>query len=346
MEKILSIIVPVYNTEQYLATCLDSLLNQDVSKEEYEILCINDGSTDGSLKALQEYAEKYENIIVIDKPNGGAAATRNLGIEKAQGKYIWFVDSDDWISRDCFGYIFDIIEQEKPGAIQIVLDWVKAEWNVKKNSTHVFKVQEAKYSIQEYNRSIIGVCDSIIKRDLIFKYNIRYFQGLAYGEDIFFMRDYYDALRLEREKTLDKYSIIHCTGATFYFYRQREESAMNTRWTKNREKYAQALLEMAKIEKERTQKEMPKWYIQQYTQWLYLLVYEYMMDWRPGLKADLKDTFLYLKEEGLYPIKLPKGMLKGKSFSSKIRHLIFRHKFLYKMYYKIMQKKYKKVGAI
>ena len=89
MEKWLSFIVPVYNVEDYLSECVDSLLNQDVPSELYEIILYDDGSTDGSLRIAQKYGADYANIRVFTHLNSGAAETRNEAIEKAVGKYIW-----------------------------------------------------------------------------------------------------------------------------------------------------------------------------------------------------------------------------------------------------------------
>lgn len=96
----LSFIVPVYNAERYLPACLDSLLAQDIPADEYEIICVNDGSKDGSLALLQDYARKHPNIVIVDKENGGVTTARNAGLEKAAGDYIWFVDSDDYIKKN------------------------------------------------------------------------------------------------------------------------------------------------------------------------------------------------------------------------------------------------------
>ena len=92
MTKI-SIIVPVYNVEKYLKECLDSLINQTL--EDIEIICINDGSTDNSLAILEEYQKKDSRIKVFSQKNQGVSAARNLGIEKATGEYLTFLDSDD-----------------------------------------------------------------------------------------------------------------------------------------------------------------------------------------------------------------------------------------------------------
>ena len=100
-----SIIVPVYNVEKYLERCLDSLINQTLTN--IEIVCINDGSTDNSGKILDDYAAKDKRIIVINKKNEGQSIARNIGIEKAKGEYLGFVDSDDWVDLDYFEKLYN-----------------------------------------------------------------------------------------------------------------------------------------------------------------------------------------------------------------------------------------------
>lgn len=91
----ISVIIPIYNCEKYLARCLDSIINQTL--KEIEIICVNDGSTDGSQLLLNEYQGKDSRVIVINKENMGVSDSRNLGLKKARGEFIAFVDSDDWI---------------------------------------------------------------------------------------------------------------------------------------------------------------------------------------------------------------------------------------------------------
>ena len=95
----ISIIVPVYNVASYLSQCLDSLVNQ--TYRDIEIICVNDGSTDGSLAILQEYAKKDERIRVIDQPNQGLSGARNTGNQHAHGEWTMYVDSDDWLDTHC-----------------------------------------------------------------------------------------------------------------------------------------------------------------------------------------------------------------------------------------------------
>ena len=103
-----SVIIPVYNTERYLHECLDSVINQTM--KEIEIICINDGSTDNSLKILKEYALQDKRIHVINrKTNCGAPGLiKNIGIEHATGEYIGFLDSDDWIDNNYFKELYNI----------------------------------------------------------------------------------------------------------------------------------------------------------------------------------------------------------------------------------------------
>ena len=90
----LSVIIPVYNVENYLRECLDSITNQTV--KDIEIICIDDGSTDNSPNILKEYQKKDSRIKIITKKNGGQASARNLGIKEAQGEYIAFIDASDY----------------------------------------------------------------------------------------------------------------------------------------------------------------------------------------------------------------------------------------------------------
>ena len=103
----ISVIIPVYNVEEYLEQCLDSVINQPL--EDIEVICINDGSTDNSLEILEEYAKKDYRIKIINKKNEGIGVARNIGIDHAKGKYIIFLDSDDWLKNNAFKNLYDII---------------------------------------------------------------------------------------------------------------------------------------------------------------------------------------------------------------------------------------------
>ena len=102
---LLSIIVPIYNQEKYLSRCLDSIYNQGLREEDFELLLINDGSTDNSLAIMQSYADQHSNVRIISKDNEELSATRNRGIKEAIGDYIYMPDSDDYLIANGLSYV-------------------------------------------------------------------------------------------------------------------------------------------------------------------------------------------------------------------------------------------------
>ena len=111
MALTLSIIVPVFNVERYLAKCLDSLLSQDIEQDSYEIILIDDGSTDNCGKMCDEFASKHKSIIAVHQKNQGLSAARNTGLKMALGRYVMFVDSDDFIQEDVLEALVNEIEE-------------------------------------------------------------------------------------------------------------------------------------------------------------------------------------------------------------------------------------------
>ena len=110
--KRLSIVTTMYNTAAYLPRCVDSLLDQDIPAEDYEIILVDDGSPDRDLEIARDYASRHSNIRVISHPNKGLAGARNTGVEAAEGKYLRFVDPDDYIERNCLKVLLDRMEEE------------------------------------------------------------------------------------------------------------------------------------------------------------------------------------------------------------------------------------------
>ena len=108
----LSIIVPVYNVADYLPKCLDSLLSQDLAQNEYEIIVVNDGSTDNSREIAQQYADQYANITLINQSNQGLSGARNTGIANAKGEYVQFVDSDDYLEDNVLGGLMKQVDDD------------------------------------------------------------------------------------------------------------------------------------------------------------------------------------------------------------------------------------------
>lgn len=103
----LSIIVPIYNVEEFIVRCAESLINQTASDEDYEVIFVNDGTKDNSIDVLRGAIDfnQQKNIRIVEKTNGGLSSARNYGVEHSKGDYIWFVDSDDWVEPDSVEYL-------------------------------------------------------------------------------------------------------------------------------------------------------------------------------------------------------------------------------------------------
>lgn len=115
MNDLISVIVPVYNAETYIERCIESMLNQ--SYEYFELILVNDGSIDNSLEICKEFASKDNRIVVLDRPNGGPSAARNMGLSNMRGKYVVFADSDDYVSPN---YLENLYLAAKQGQYDIV----------------------------------------------------------------------------------------------------------------------------------------------------------------------------------------------------------------------------------
>lgn len=114
---ILSIIIPVYTVESYIASCLDSCLKQDIPTQDYEIVVVNDGSLDMSHSIIENYASRYGNIRVISQTHKGPGGARNAGMRLAKGEYFMFLDADDRIAENCLSTLVETLSQAKPDCL-------------------------------------------------------------------------------------------------------------------------------------------------------------------------------------------------------------------------------------
>lgn len=122
-----SFIVPIYNVAPYLRMCVASLLDQDLAKDEYEIILVDDGSTDSCPEICDEYDRMFDNIRVIHQKNGGLSAARNSGIKVAKGKYVCFVDSDDYWQRNVLAGLIAQMDRDKLDVLRFRLQYVNPE---------------------------------------------------------------------------------------------------------------------------------------------------------------------------------------------------------------------------
>lgn len=190
-----SIIIPVYNVESYLAECLESAINQ--SLKEIEIICVNDGSTDNSLNILKSYADIDKRVKIIDKKNTGYGNTMNLGIDMATGVYVGIIESDDYVSFEMYEKLYNL-------AVENALDWIKADFNrftvndgqVLKEYNNVAKKKEYYNKIfcpkdLPYSfRFIMNTWSGIYKREFLVNNKIRHQEtpGASYQDNGFWFQ--------------------------------------------------------------------------------------------------------------------------------------------------------------
>lgn len=220
-----SIIVPIYNAQEYIEQCVDSVLQQ--TYKNYELILINDGSKDKSLEIINEKYSGLKNICIINKENSGVSDTRNVGLEKATGDWITFLDSDDWIDKDALEKILNIIDNEHVDIIQsnlyinnknqqILLNDKIKNILIKDNKNIINTIISVKYGEMKYG-NIFGNCrcagGKFYKRDLVKKNNIKFIKGLAAFEDgIFNLYAYFNA------------SNIYIMKDAVYHYRYNDNS--------------------------------------------------------------------------------------------------------------------------
>lgn len=171
----LSFIVPVHNTEEYLEECLNSLLHQNVP-EEYEIICIDDGSTDGSPDILDSYGRKYTNVTVIHQNNSGVCSARNAGLRSAKGEYIWYLDDDDFIQDNCLASIRQTLQENK--CDRLVIDHYE----------YVITPEKPNSLRRNTSWEDSVVWRNIFRRTFLLKHNLFFnYPELSFGEDAMYM---------------------------------------------------------------------------------------------------------------------------------------------------------------
>ena len=180
-----SVIVPVYNVEKYLPDCLDSLCNQTL--KDIEIICVNDGSTDGSLNILSEYSNLDSRIKVIDKVNEGAAAARNAGMETAAGEYIGFVDSDDWVDADFYEKLY--LEASSKNADIARAPYKYSYKNYEKEEENLSPILKKHFNNNEelnVNEHSVVIWNAIYRKEFLKNCNIMFFDELPCVNDVSF----------------------------------------------------------------------------------------------------------------------------------------------------------------
>lgn len=207
----LSIIVPAYNVGKYLDDCISSCFRQDLSTDDYEVIIINDGSTDRTLELALNWKERHTNITVISQENKGLSEARNAGMKASQGEYIMFLDSDDWISDNCLGKLTercdaDDLDMLRIAAARVAGDTPQQLFSYKGKD----KIESGRSLLM--TKVNISAPLAIYRRKLLLDNGLKFHPGIFHEDNEFTPRAYYHAER------------VGSTNDIIYFVRQTQGS--------------------------------------------------------------------------------------------------------------------------
>lgn len=295
MDNKVSIIIPVFNIDEYLMRCLESVLNQ--SYTNLEIILIDDGSTDQSGEICNEYAAKDKRVLVVHKENEGVSIARNIGLDMASGDFIGFVDGDDMIERDMIQKLVQNSLMHNADISICQMDTI----NINGKADPMYKHNEGlldcnevirKFFFDNFTKSIMySQCNKIYRRAQI--KNLRY-RTYKYGEDILFV---FESLKGNPRIYFDDYIGYH--------YLHRETSAMTSSFTLSRLDYLNAGNDILNICEER----YPD-IVEIANSWLYqhalvMLRNLLLLDNNNNLKTIVNEIRIYIKQNRIFLKQLP-----------------------------------------
>lgn len=222
----ISVIIPVYNGEKYLKACIDSIINQRY--KDLEVIIVNDGSQDKTREICNAYLEKDKRIRLINKNNGGVSSARNKGIEVANGEYIIFLDSDDWVEKDFFEKINYIHNKNIDLFIYGINKINKSSRNRKIEEGGRFLNLQTDIVEMIKSENINSPVNKIYKREIIIKNNILFYTELNLAEDFVFNIEYILCV-----------SNIYKINDKIYNYRINQSNSLTTKYIDN--KYQQLI---------------------------------------------------------------------------------------------------------
>ncbi|MEH7225929.1 glycosyltransferase [Bacillus sp. JJ1566] len=281
----ISIIVPIYNLEKYIHKCVSSILSQSFTN--FELILVNDGSTDQSGKICDEYAEKDNRVKVIHKENGGIASSRNAGLEVAVGKYIGFVDNDDYINKFMYEILYKHAMEHSSDIV--VCDYINIDEGQKVDT----ELLEQNYNTQHFSNlgALHFIYEDMEKDTFIYPWNKLYKRSL------------FSNIKYELGNIYDDESVAHellykCNSVTYiqnglYYYVKRKGSQINTAFTIKKFGRVYALKAREVFFRKNKERELHDKALKHYMQvffWYYFMATSTLTGIKKELKA-LKRTF-------------------------------------------------------
>jgi glycosyltransferase involved in cell wall biosynthesis len=180
----LSIIIPIYNVEKYIEKCLDSVFQSNKNIDFFEVIIVNDGTPDGSMEIVSDFTKLFNNITVLNQENRGLGAARNAGAKLAKGKYLWFVDSDDWLVHNAIDNILNCVNLHNPEILAIDYTYSTGEKSTIKNYAKPGKVYTGKdYLNINYVQNPVQYY--VIKSSFYFMNNLSFKMGIYHEDSLF-----------------------------------------------------------------------------------------------------------------------------------------------------------------
>ena len=219
----LSIIIPVFNVEEYIGECIDSCLHQDIPGNEYEIILVDDSSSDKSIEVARKIYNSYPEearpeLRVISSGSAtsrGAAAARNIGLPAAQGEYIWFVDSDDKIEKNCLSQLMEQVIRDKLDILRFGYKLLFDDNRTEEHINGATSVLQGKKLYAKFPHPV-AVWSFIFRKSFLLDNSISFIEGYMFEDQDYSPRVHWYA---ERAKM---------ASASFYYYRQRQGSVMKS----------------------------------------------------------------------------------------------------------------------
>lgn len=316
----LSFIVPVYNTEQFLEKCLQSILNQELSPEDYEVIIVNDGSPDNSQVIIDQFTEQYSQFISITTPNRGLSAARNVGIRQAKGDYLFFIDSDDYLEDRSLLKVIEKVYDKNLDCIsfdykKILEDDISKDYRVIScyNGNKIYSGDVFLYE----NTIISNVWKYLFRRTILTQNELYFTEGIYHEDEDFTILFLSYCNKIKHDNVL------------VYNYIQREGSIVNTNdLAKKRKKLLDIITVVKNIKKryDTTFGTLQKGLGRKIEQ---LLVSLFLRLKNDGMSVeDIQLIRTKLKEEQLYPIKVRHENLKFKMMA-----FIINRPILYRLFY-------------
>lgn len=274
---ILSIIIPMYNIEKYIEKCIYSCINQDIPQTQYEIVVVNDGSVDGGAEIVRQISQVANNVRMISKPNGGLSSARNMGIKHAKGRYIWFVDGDDFIEENCLGRIISLLSHDLD-ILQLQYRLVYEDKRLLEDA-QLYSIDGIKTGLEIFEQGGLPAPApfSIFSTSFLKKYRLEFVEGIYHEDSEFKPRAVYFAEKIASDSEVSYNYLQRLSGSITSHYKLKNALDML--------KVANSLLYFIKVKK------VPKKYHRYFYREISISLNTTFF-WIYQLSADDKKTFV------------------------------------------------------